>query len=382
MQAPGGIARAIEVLRSRGLAERLGRLGVLDAGDLRLQEPSGTRGPSGLLNEAALGELVEATRAQARGAREHGDRLLLIGGDCPVMLGALAGLRDHADARPGLLMLDGHEDAWLPAQSPTGEASDSELAIALGLVSDRLPAPLDNLVPLLEPADVALLGPRDRADIDAAGARSVEGHVALFLSGEETSRADSPAATALRALETPDFWLHIDLDVLATDAFGAADYLQPGGLTWSELDAIAGTAVGGLSLQRCERGHLQPRTRSRSARGGSGDRVLVPTVGGRMIARTWKGTVRRADAEKYADYIRETGFGEYGQTPGNRGAWMLRRDEGDRTEFITLSLWESEDAIRAFAGDDIEAAVLYPEDELYLIDGESTVTHHQVVDQL
>ena len=140
-------------------------------------------------------------------------------------------------------MLDGHEDAWLPAQSPTGEASDSELAIALGLVSDRLPAPLDNLVPLLDPADVALLGPRDRADIDAAGARSVEGHVALFLSGEETSRADRPAATALRALETPDFWLHIDLDVLATDAFGAADYLQPGGLTWSELDAIAGTAV-------------------------------------------------------------------------------------------------------------------------------------------
>ena len=101
-----------------------------------------------------------------------------------------------------------------------------------------------------------------------------------------------------------------------------------------------------------------------------------------MIARTWKGSVRQADAEKYADYIRETGFGEYGQTPGNRGAWMLRRDEGDRTEFITLSLWESEDAIRAFAGDDIEAAVLYPEDELYLIDGESTVTHHQVVDQL
>jgi hypothetical protein len=59
---------------------------------------------------------------------------------------------------------------------------------------------------------------------------------------------------------------------------------------------------------------------------------------------------------------------------------MLRRDEGERTECITLSLWESEDAIRAFAGDDIDAAVLYPEDERYLIGGESTVTHYQVVD--
>ena len=61
---------------------------------------------------------------------------------------------------------------------------------------------------------------------------------------------------------------------------------------------------------------------------------------------------------------------------------MLRRDEGERTEFITLSLWESEDAIRAFAGDDIEAAVLYPEDERYLIGGESAVTHYEVVGEV
>src|SRR6266508_309257 len=101
-----------------------------------------------------------------------------------------------------------------------------------------------------------------------------------------------------------------------------------------------------------------------------------------MIARIWKGVVQFDDADVYADYIRETGFAEYAQTSGNRGAWMLRRDSGDRTEFLTLSLWDSVDAIRAFAGDDIEAAVLYPEDERYLVGGESTVTHYQVVDQV
>jgi heme-degrading monooxygenase HmoA len=100
-----------------------------------------------------------------------------------------------------------------------------------------------------------------------------------------------------------------------------------------------------------------------------------------MIARIWRGVVRLDDADVYADYIRATGFAEYAETPGNRGAWMLRRDTGDRTEFLTLSLWDSADAIRAFAGDDIEAAVLYPEDERYLV-GESTVTHYQVVDQV
>jgi heme-degrading monooxygenase HmoA len=101
-----------------------------------------------------------------------------------------------------------------------------------------------------------------------------------------------------------------------------------------------------------------------------------------MIARTWTGTVRTTDADEYADYIRETGFAEYGQTPGNRGAWLLRRDHDGTTEFITLSLWDTVDAIRAFAGDDIEAAVLYPEDERYLIDGGTQIRHYEVADHI
>jgi heme-degrading monooxygenase HmoA len=101
-----------------------------------------------------------------------------------------------------------------------------------------------------------------------------------------------------------------------------------------------------------------------------------------MIARIWKGVVRRQDGDAYADYIRNTGFDEYAETPGNRGAWMLRRDHGDRTEFITFSLWDSVDAIRRFAGDDIDAAVYYPEDERYLIERDATVSHYDVVDQV
>jgi heme-degrading monooxygenase HmoA len=101
-----------------------------------------------------------------------------------------------------------------------------------------------------------------------------------------------------------------------------------------------------------------------------------------MIARIWSGAVRTADADRYASYIRETGFAEYGRTPGNRGAWLLRRDDNGTTEFITLSLWDTVDAIRAFAGEDIEASVLYPEDQRYLIDGESSITHYDVADQI
>jgi len=100
-----------------------------------------------------------------------------------------------------------------------------------------------------------------------------------------------------------------------------------------------------------------------------------------MIMRVWQGAVRSTDAETYADYIRATGFDAYGQTAGNRGAWLLRRDDGGRTEFQTLSLWDSEEAIRAFAGDDIDAAVLYPEDEKFLVGG-SEVRHYAVVAEL
>ena len=60
-----------------------------------------------------------------------------------------------------------------------------------------------------------------------------------------------------------------------------------------------------------------------------------------MIARIWRGVVQLDDADEYADYVRDTGFTEYAQTSGNRGAWMLRRDTSDRAEFITLSLWET-----------------------------------------
>jgi heme-degrading monooxygenase HmoA len=101
-----------------------------------------------------------------------------------------------------------------------------------------------------------------------------------------------------------------------------------------------------------------------------------------MIARIWRGVVRLDDADAYADYIRETGFSAYAATDGNRGAWMLRRDTGERSEFVTFSLWESAEAIRAFAGDDIDTAVYYPEDERYLVERDAKVTHYEVADQV
>ncbi len=75
-----------------------------------------------------------------------------------------------------------------------------------------------------------------------------------------------------------------------------------------------------------------------------------------------------------------TGMKDYRETPGNRGAYLLRRDDGERTEFMTLSFWDSMEAVRRFAGREVERSVFYPEDDRFLVDRETTSSHYEVVD--
>ncbi len=98
-----------------------------------------------------------------------------------------------------------------------------------------------------------------------------------------------------------------------------------------------------------------------------------------MIARTWRGATRAADAEAYLEYLHRTGLTEYRKTPGNRGVLGLRRMVNDRAEFFLVSLWESEESIHQFAGDDIEKAVFYPEDDRFLVERDNHVSHYEVV---
>ncbi len=97
-----------------------------------------------------------------------------------------------------------------------------------------------------------------------------------------------------------------------------------------------------------------------------------------MIARIWRGAVAQADGDAYADYMDGTGMAGYTKTPGNRGAWMLRRDVDGKTEFVMFTLWDSMESVTAFAGDQPGVAVFYPEDDRYLVERDETVTHYQV----
>ena len=101
-----------------------------------------------------------------------------------------------------------------------------------------------------------------------------------------------------------------------------------------------------------------------------------------MIARIWRGAVAQGNGDAYAQYMHDTGVAGYAGIEGNRGIWMLRRDVDGKTEFVMLTLWDSMDAVKAFAGERPEQAIYYPEDEHYLIESDDIVSHFEVVADL
>lgn len=98
-----------------------------------------------------------------------------------------------------------------------------------------------------------------------------------------------------------------------------------------------------------------------------------------MIARVWEGLVPAAKEAPYQQFLAQEVLPEIRATAGNRGAMVLRRAEGDRVRFLVLSYWASLDAIRAFAGDDVERAHYRPAALEFLIDPAPFATHYEVL---
>jgi heme-degrading monooxygenase HmoA len=98
------------------------------------------------------------------------------------------------------------------------------------------------------------------------------------------------------------------------------------------------------------------------------------------IARMWRGATRAEDADRYLAYLQATGLADYARTSGHRSTLTLRRITEGRAEFLLLTVWDSMEAVRAFAGDEPERAVFYPEDDRFLIERDEHVTHFDVVD--
>ncbi len=234
----GGAERAPQALRELGLPAVLGGD---DGGDLDVRIRGDERDPAtGILASEDVLITTAAIRAAVAERIGAGERPFLAGGCCAELPGALAGARD-ALGEIGLVHLDGHADLYDGVTSPTGEAADMPISVALGLGPDAWVRAAGGAAVAAE--QLAIVGFRDREESVQHGMRQPESlRTAPVLLPIEDLRARGPgaaaAAPAERLAARAPFWLHFDVDVLDRAVFPATDYLMPGGLGWEEARAV------------------------------------------------------------------------------------------------------------------------------------------------
>jgi hypothetical protein len=97
-----------------------------------------------------------------------------------------------------------------------------------------------------------------------------------------------------------------------------------------------------------------------------------------MIARVWRGWTKAEDADAYESLLREVVYPGLLTIKGYFGGYILRQDGHDEAEFVTVNLFESLDAVKAFAGDDYEVPVFEPEARRLLSRVEPIARHYEV----
>ncbi len=97
-----------------------------------------------------------------------------------------------------------------------------------------------------------------------------------------------------------------------------------------------------------------------------------------MIARMWHGWTKPQHADAYESLLRDEMFPSIRRIEGSQGAYLLRRNAGQEVEFVTITLFTSLDAVRRFAGEDYETAVLHPRAHALLSRYDPRSVHYEV----
>ncbi len=226
------------VLRDEGLVDRLG---ARDLGDV-LPPPyvDFDRPPGRPRNEEGVAHYSRSLADRVRAAREDDGFVLVLGGDCSIVLGALLGARPPA-GRVGLVYIDAHGDFATPETSRTGSVASMCLALAVG----RGDSPLARLAPggpLVRPEDLVVIGRRDDGGDFYYGQDVLRAGPMLDLPNDAVRASGVPAAAAaalerLAASQVDGFWIHVDADVIDPSVMPAVDSPEPDGLL---LDDLAG----------------------------------------------------------------------------------------------------------------------------------------------
>jgi arginase len=238
---PGGTELAPDALRSAGVVDALG---AIDAGDLDVRIVGADRDPStGIVGYPTVLASVRGVRDGLAPHLAAGRFPVVLGGCCTLVPGAVAAARMTTSDPLGLVTIDGHLDLYDAVTSPTGEAADLPVALCIGHGDPDLVA-VGPTTPLVEASHVALLAHRDSDEArglgslmpDDAGIDLTSDDVAIRTLGAATIGAATAEQLTSRVSR---YWLAIDVDALADDAFPATPYHQPGGITVDEIVELA-----------------------------------------------------------------------------------------------------------------------------------------------
>jgi len=97
-----------------------------------------------------------------------------------------------------------------------------------------------------------------------------------------------------------------------------------------------------------------------------------------MIVRLWHGRTNISKADEYAEFMKERAAPDYGSTGGLKKLYSLRRIDGDAAHFLLVTLWDSMESAKDFAGEHPEKAKYYPEDDSFLLEKEEISALYEV----
>jgi arginase len=229
---------APDALRAQGLAARLG---AHDRGDVTPPPYRDFVRPPGKPRNEDLVARYSRDLASHVASADEGPFLLVLGGDCSIVLGCLSGVRRKRE-RVGLVYVDAHGDFATPELSRSGSAASMCLALAVGRGDSTL-ARLDGDRPLARPEDLVVVGRRDDSDVPWYGQELLQAGPMLDLTHaviRERGIADV-AALALERVARPGidgFWIHVDADVIDPSEVPAVDSPEPNGLLLDELSNL------------------------------------------------------------------------------------------------------------------------------------------------
>ena len=244
-----GCAKAPEALREAGLHAALAAAGAVEVGVVLPARYRDDTQPGRLRNQNAIIDHSRRLADRLDQALDAGDRPLVLGGDCGILLGAGLALRRRG--RYGLVHIDGHTDFRHPGNSERcASLAGEDLAAAVGLHWPAI-ADLDGLGPYFAASDVAHIGCRE----DDEQLSEVNQLLSAVIPARQV-REEGPTAVASRvwqvvgAAKVAGYWLHVDVDVLDPEHMPAVDSPDPGGLDPDELTALlSALAPAALGVQ-------------------------------------------------------------------------------------------------------------------------------------